>query len=267
MNEVFSFGSYYPGDSALHRLDPRTKLLGGIVFLLIALLARSFVALGAIAVFIAALYGAARIPAGRALRSLAPLLAIVLVVAVLNLLTNHSGRVLAALGPFQISEGSLRSCAFTAARMLLMMCGMSLVTMTTMTLDLTCAVERLLAPFARIGLPAHELGMMLGIALRFMPQFATELMCTYRAQISRGAHVTAGPLGSVRMLSSISIPLFASIFRHAETLSAAMEARCYHGEAGRTRLHPLRYRACDGVAAAILAALGACVVVIGVIAG
>ena len=156
MNEVFSFGSYYPGDSTLHRLDPRTKLLGGIVFLLIALLARSFVALGAIAVFIAALYGAARIPAGRALRSLAPLLAIVLVVAVLNLLTNHSGRVLAALGPFQISEGSLRSCSFTAARMLLMMCGMSLVTMTTMTLDLTSAVERLLAPFARIGLPAYS---------------------------------------------------------------------------------------------------------------
>lgn len=265
MNEVFSFGSYYPGDSALHRLDPRTKLLGGIAFLIISLLARSFAALGVIAVFVAVLYGISRIPPGRAARSLAPLLAIVVVVAVLNLFTNHSGATLFQLGFLQVSEGSLYSFAFTAVRMVLMMCGMSLITMTTMTLDLTQAVERLLAPFARVGLPAHELGMMLGIALRFMPQFATELMVTYRAQVSRGARVAGGPLGSVRMLSSVSIPLFASIFRHAETLSAAMDARCYHGEQGRTRMHPLRYGARDGIAAGVLAALALCVVAVGIV--
>lgn len=255
MSEVFSFGSYYPGDSVLHRLDPRTKLLGGLAMLVISLLARSFVALGAIAGFVALLYLLSGVPAGRAARSLAPLLAIVVVVSLLNLFTNQEGDVVVQLGFVSIFEGGVRAFAFLGLRMLLMMCAMSLVTMTTITLDLTHAVERLLAPFGRMGLPAHELGMMLGIALRFMPQFATELQVTYRAQVSRGARVAAGPLGAVRMLSSVSIPLFTSIFRHAETLSAAMDARCYHGEQGRTRLHPLAYRRRDALAAAALLAL------------
>ena len=260
--ESFSFGSYYPGESVLHRLDPRTKLLGGIALLICALLCRDFPALVPLACFVAILYALSGIPSGRALRSLAPLLGIVVVVAVLNLFTHHEGRVLVSLGFLQISEGGLHAFAFIAARMLLMMCGMSLVTMTTQTLDLTHAVERLLAPFARMGLPAHELGMMLGIALRFMPQFAGELASTYRAQVSRGARVAGGPLGDVRMLSSVAVPLFASIFRHAETLSAAMDARCYHGEQGRTRLRELRFRLRDGAAAGALAVLAACIVAV-----
>lgn len=263
MNEVFSFGSYYSGDSILHRLDPRTKLLGGLAFLIISLLARTFAALGVIAGFVVLLYLLARVPAGRAVRSLAPLLAIVVIVSVLNLVTNQEGAVVFQLGFLHIFEGGVRAFAFLGLRMLLMMCAMSLVTMTTMTLDLTHAVERLLAPFARVGLPAHELGMMLGIALRFMPQFATELQITYRTQVSRGARVSSGPLGAVRMLSSVSIPLFTSIFRHAETLSAAMDARCYHGEQGRTRLHPLAFHRRDAVAAAVLAVLAVAVAACG----
>lgn len=265
MNEAFSFGSYYPGTGVLHRLDPRTKLIGGLAFLIIALLARDFAALGVIAVFTAILYALSQVPAGRALRSLAPLLAIVAVVSLLNLFTNQSGRVLFQLAFIQVSEGSLYSFAFTAVRMLLMMCGMSLVTMTTMTLDLTHAVEWALAPLARFGVPSHELGMMLGIALRFMPQFATELQTTYRAQVSRGARVASGPLGAVRMLSSVSVPLFASIFRHAETLSDAMDARCYHGEQGRTRLHPLHFSRADALAVLALAALACAVILIGIV--
>ncbi len=262
MNEVFSFGSYYPGEGVLHRLDPRTKLLGGLAFLIISLLAGSFAALGVIAAFVGVLYVLAGVPAGRAARSLAPLLAIVAVVSLLNLFTDQDGAVVVQLGFIRIYEGGIHAFAFMGARMLLMMCAMSLVTMTTMTLDLTHAVERLLAPFSRVGLPAHELGMMLGIALRFMPQFATELQVTYRAQVSRGARVASGPLGAVRMLSSVSIPLFTSIFRHAETLSAAMDARCYHGEQGRTRLHPLAFARRDAIAAAVLLALGAIVAVV-----
>lgn len=262
MNEAFSFGSYYPGDSALHRLDPRAKLLAGLAFLIIALLARGFAALGVLTVFVAALYAVSGVPAGRALRSLAPLLGIVVLVSVLNLFTNQEGPVLLSWGFVRITTGGAHAFLFVGARMLLMMCGMSLVTLTTMTLDLTQAVERLLMPLARFGLPAHELGMMLGIALRFMPQFATELQVTYRAQVSRGARASGGPAGAIRMLSSMSIPLFASIFRHAETLSAAMEARCYHGEEGRTRLHPLRFARRDAVAALVMAAVGVAVVLI-----
>ena len=140
MNEVFSFGSYYPGDSVLHRLDPRTKLLGGIAFLIVSLLASNVAGLIALGAFIVALYALARIPAGRALRSLAPLLGIVVGVAILRLFTQQEGRVLFQLGVICVSEGGVATAAFTAVRMLFMMCGMSLVTMTTKTLDLTHAV-------------------------------------------------------------------------------------------------------------------------------
>ena len=180
----------------------------------------------------------------------------------LNLFSDQSGRILWQLGFLQISEGSLHSAVFMACRLTLMMAGMSAITLTTPTLDLTAGFERLLAPFARVGLPAHELGMIMGIALRFMPQFATEMKQTADAQASRGARVTGGPLGGVRMLGSVAIPLFTGVFRHAETLSAAMDARCYHGEQGRTRLHALAFGRGDALAAVVTALLLICVIVI-----
>ena len=255
--EAFSFGSYYPGDSAVHRLDPRTKLLLGFAFLITVLTVGSFGGLVPVAMFVVLVYLAARVPLRRVLSSMAPLLAIVVVVAVLNLFSDQSGRILWQLGFLQVSEGSLRSAAFVACRLTLMMAGMS-----TPTLDLIAGFERLLAPFARVGLPAHELGMIMGIALRFMPQFATEMKQTADAQASRGARVTGGPLGGVRMLGSVAIPLFTGVFRHAETLSAAMDARCYHGEQGRTRLHALAFGRGDVLAALAMALLVTCVVVI-----
>ena len=245
--EAFSFGSYYPGDSAIHRLDPRTKLLLGFVFLITTLTVSGFRGLAPVAIFVVLTYAVSRVPVRRVLSSMAPLLAIVVVVAVLNLFTDQSGRILWQLGFLQISEGSLRSAAFMACRLSLMMAGMSAITLTTPTLDLTAGFERLLAPFARVGLPAHELGMIMGIALRFMPQFATEMKQTADAQASRG---------------SVAIPLFTGVFRHAETLSAAMDARCYHGEQGRTRLHALAFRRGDALAAVVTALLLACVIFI-----
>ena len=140
---------------------------------------------------------------------------------------------------------------------------MSLITLTTMTIDLTEAFEWVLKPFARIGVPAHELGMIMGIALRFMPQFANELAVVYHAQVSRGARLSNSPARGVRMLTSLMVPLFTSVFRHAETLSAAMDARCYHGGEGRTHLHPLRFAPRDAAAAAFMAVLAGCVAAIG----
>ena len=159
--EAFSFGSYYPGDSAIHRLDPRTKLLLGFVFLITTLTVSSFRGLVPVAIFVVLIYTVSRVPARRVLSSMAPLLAIVAVVAVLNLFSDQSGRILWQLGFLQISEGSLHSAAFMACRLTLMMAGMSAITLTTPTLDLTAGFERLLAPFARVGLPAHELGMIM----------------------------------------------------------------------------------------------------------
>lgn len=259
---AFSFGSYYPGDSVLHRLDPRAKLLLGCAFVAAVLCAQEFAALGIAALFVAGFYLAAKIPAGKALRSLAPLLAIAVFASLLNLFIIQTGETVAQLGFIRISEGGVHQCLFIGSRLVLMMMGMSLITMTTMTLDLTEGFERLLSPFSRVGLPAHELGMIMGIALRFMPQFAGELVTIYRAQISRGAAVNAGPLKGMSMLSSLMVPLFTSAFRHAETLSAAMDARCYHGKEGRTRLHPLHFSARDGIATCVIAALFAAIVAV-----
>lgn len=255
MSMGFSFGSYVPGDSCVHRIDARIKLTLGIAFIVALLCGHTFASLGIAAAFVFLTYVLARIPAGKALRSLAPLMVIVLIVVVLNLFTQQGGETLVQLGIFRISMGGVQAAGFMGVRLTVMMLGMSLITLTTPTIELSEAFEKMLAPFARFGLPAHELGMIMGIALRFMPQFATELATVYHAQVSRGARLSNSPVHGVRMVSSLMIPLFASVFRHAETLSFAMDARCYHGGEGRTHLRPMKLTALDAIATAVMAAL------------
>lgn len=260
MSTGFSFGSYVPGDSCVHRIDARIKLTLGIAFIVALLCGHTFASLGIAAAFVFLTYVLARIPAGKALRSLAPLMAIVLIVVVLNLFTQQGGETIVQLGIFRISMGGVQAAGFMGVRLTVMMLGMSLITLTTPTIELSEAFEKMLAPFARFGLPAHELGMIMGIALRFMPQFATELATVYHAQVSRGARLSNSPVHGVRMVSSLMIPLFASVFRHAETLSFAMDARCYHGGEGRTHLRPMKLTALDAIATVVMAALVALVV-------
>lgn len=255
MSTGFSFGSYVPGNSCIHRIDARIKLTLGIAFIVALLCGHTFASLGIAAAFVFLTYVLARIPAGKALRSLAPLMVIVLIVVVLNLFTQQGGETLVQLGIFRISMGGVQAAGFMGVRLTVMMLGMSLITLTTPSIELSEAFEKMLAPFARFGLPAHELGTIMGIALRFMPQFATELATVYHAQVSRGARLSNSPVHGVRMASSLMIPLFASVFRHAETLSFAMDARCYHGGEGRTHLRPMKLTALDAIATAVMAAL------------
>ena len=255
MSTGFSFGSYVPGNSCIHRIDARIKLTLGFAFIVALLCGHTFASLGIAAAFVFLTYVLARIPAGKALRSLAPLMVIVLIVVVLNLFTQQGGETLVQLGIFRISMGGVQAAGFMGVRLTVMMLGMSLITLTTPSIELSEAFEKMLAPFARFGLPAHELGMIMGIALRFMPQFATELATVYHAQVSRGARLSNSPVHGVRMASSLMIPLFASVFRHAETLSFAMDARCYHGGEGRTHLRPMKLTALDAIATAVMAAL------------
>ena len=255
MMRGFSFGSYVPGTSPVHKLDARAKLLLGCAFIVITLNARSFLALIPVALFVMGAYALARIPARKALRSLAPLMFIVVIASIMNLFVVQGGPVYFEWAFIRISEQGVLTCLLIACRLVLMMAGMSLVTLTTMTLD----------PFARFGVPAHEIGMIMGIALRFMPQFATEFSSIREAQLARGAGLKTSPVRGAQMLSSLMTPLFTSVFRHAETLSAAMEARCYHGKEGRTRLHPLSFAPRDGVACALVAVLLACVIAVNVL--
>ena len=246
------FGRYWPGTSPVHRMDPRAKLLLSLVFMVVVFCAQNYAGLAVCAAFTFAFYALAEIPLSQAMRSIAPLLFLVVVTALLNVFFVRGGTVYFQWWVICISEAGLAQAAFIACRLLLLLLGVSLLTLATATLDITDAFEYLLKPFSRIGLPAHELSMMMGIALRFLPQFAFELTCVYRAQISRGATFSGSLKGRARMLSSLMVPLFTSAFRHAETLSFAMEARCYHGSAGRTRLHPLAFTRLDAAGTAAL---------------
>lgn len=250
-------GCYWPGSSPLHRMDPRAKLVLSLVLMAVVFAAQTFAGLAVCALFIGAFFCLARIPLRQAVRGIAPLLFIVVVTALLNVFFVQGGTVYFEWWIVRISEAGVLQAAFISCRLVLLLLGVSLLTLTTPALDITDAFEHLLAPLSRVGVPAHELSMMMGIALRFLPQFAQELTTIYRAQISRGASFSDG---RVRMLLALMVPLFTSAFRHAETLSSAMDARCYHGGAGRTRLHPMSFSQRDGAACGVLAAMLACVI-------
>ena len=250
------FGRYWEAESPVHRLDPRIKIIGTLLLVIAALCAGNFPALGLLAVCIACFFALARVPLVQALRSIAPLTFIVVLTALFNLFYVQGGEVYVSWGWVTISAEGVRLAAFMAVRLTLLLLAGSLLTLTTTSLDITEATERLLGPLSRIGVPAHEFALVMGIALRFLPQFAEEFRIIRTAQLARGAKLATSPVkGGLAGLTSLLVPLFASAFRHADTLSAAMDARCYHGAEGRTRLNPLRYRARDAIALAILVAL------------
>ena len=246
MPDVMIIGKYWPGNSPIHRMDPRSKLILALAVLVVVLCSQNFFALAVAAVFIFSFHFISQVPLTQALKSILPLLILVAFYVLFSLFSAQTGSVVFEVGFIRLTTGGLIQGAFVACRMFLLLFSMSLLTLTTTTLDITDAFEYLLNPFRRIGLPAHELSMIMGIALRFMPQFISEVQTIYRAQISRGAAFASGGLrAKTRMFTSIIVPLFTSAFRHAETLSQAMDARCYHGGPGRTRLHPLHYTRLD----------------------
>ena len=247
------FGRYWAADSFVHRLDPRTKLVGTIALVVILFCAGNAWALGFVTVVVIGLFALAHVPFTQALRSIAPLSFIIVLTALFNLLFVKGGEVYADWGWMAITSEGIRTAAFTAVRLTLLLLSGSLLTLTTTTLDITEAFERLLMPLRRIGVPAHEFALVMGIALRFLPQFVDEFRTIRAAQVSRGAKLASSPTRSgLSGLTSLLVPLFASAFRHADTLSAGMEARCYHGADGRTRLHPLAFTKRDAIAAAAL---------------
>ena len=256
MAEQALFGRYWEADSVIHSLDPRTKLVGVIFMMVVAFSAGNFPAIILVAVATIAFCLIGNVPIGQALRSIAPLSFIIVLTALFNLFWVQGGAVYVQWGPLQISEEGVRMAIFISIRLTILLLSGSLLTLTTTTLDITEAFERLLAPLARFGVPAHEFALILGIALRFLPQFAEELHTIRIAQLARGAKLATSPTRSgIAGLTSLLVPLFASAFRHADTLASAMEARCYHGAQGRTRLQPLAFARRDAIAFCALAGL------------
>ena len=249
MRKFSAPAQYLPGTSPIHLLDPRCKLICGFVFIIAVLMAKTPLSLTICALFAGIALMLSRISLRNICRSIAPLLILAIIAALMNLFFVQEGPILFQLGFIKISEQGYLTACFIGSRLLIMVMGMGIITLTTPNLDITEAFERIGKPLRFLHVPVHELAMMMSLALKFIPQFSEELFVVYMAQISRGASFSKGGiLQRLKAVSALIIPLFSSALRHAETLSFAMEARCYHGEEGRTRLHQLKYNTCDAIA-------------------
>ena len=248
-------GQYFPGDSFLHRMDARVKIL-----LLLILLIEVFVFTSAPVYLLMTgitflLIMTSKVPVRMVLRSLKPLWWIILFTFVLHLF-SHPGREIYRIWQFVITQEGVEQGALISVRLMLLIILSTLLTFTTSPLKLTDALESLLSPFKRLGLPAHELAMMMTIALRFIPTLISETDKIMKAQQSRGADFITGSIMSrLKNMVPILVPLFLSAFRRADDLALAMEARCYRGGEGRTRMKEMKLGRLDYVAIGVFAVL------------
>lgn len=248
-----TLGQYYPEQSVIHRLDARTKILGTLLYIIEIFLVNSFAGFGLVILALGVLIGISRVPVRFIFKGLKAVVFIILLTFVLNLFM-FDGTVLWHWKFLTITyEGLYRSC-FMALRLILLIIGTSMLTLTTKPMELTDGLEKLLKPFNRFGLPSHEIALMMSIALRFIPTLLEETDKIMKAQQARGADFESGNLiQRVKNMIPILIPLFVGSFRIAQDLALAMEARCYHGGVGRTRMKEIIFSRRDGVAGVLLA--------------
>jgi len=240
MFKDITLGQYFPGTSFIHRLDPRTKILCIIIYITVIFCIQSFEGYGVLAIFTAICIFSSKIPFRYVIKGVKPILIFVALTAIFNLfLTN--GRVLWSWGFIKITYEGLNLAIFMVLRLFFLVLGTSLLTLTTSPIALTDGIENLLSPFKKIGIPAHELAMMMTIALRFVPTLLEETEKIIKAQTARGADFESGNIISrAKAMIPILIPLFISAFRRADDLAVAMESRCYRGGENRTRLKSLK---------------------------
>lgn len=248
-----TLGQYYPEQSVVHRLDARTKILGTLLYIIEIFLVNSFAGFGLVILALGILIGISKVPVRFIFKGLKAVVFIILLTFVLNLFM-FDGTVLWHWKFLTITyEGLYLSC-FMALRLILLIIGTSMLTLTTKPMELTDGLEKLLKPFNRFGLPSHEIALMMSIALRFIPTLLEETDKIMKAQQARGADFESGNLiQRVKNMIPILIPLFVGSFRIAQDLALAMEARCYHGGVGRTRMKEIVFSRRDGVAGVLLA--------------
>lgn len=240
MLKDITIGQYFPGKSAVHKLDPRFKIIITGIFIGMLFSADGFIALGVGILFLITAFIISEIPFKLMLKSLKPIVPIIIFTSVLNIFFLD-GAPLIKLGFIKITAEGLRTSAFMVIRIIALIMGSSLLTYTTSPITLTDAIERLLSPLKKVKLPVHELAMMMTIALRFIPTLIEETDKIISAQKARGADMESGSIFQrIKALTPILIPLFVSAFRRAEELAVAMECRCYQGGDGRTRLRQLK---------------------------
>jgi energy-coupling factor transport system permease protein len=249
-----SIGQFYPVASPLHALDPRAKILATAVLVVGLFLVDSVVGLLVLAVAFALLVAASRVPPGAFLRLLRPVAFIVALTVLFQVLFYREGATLLEWGFLEVHEGGLRMGIFLALRILLLVSAAGLLTATTAPVALADGIEDLLSPLKKLRFPAHEVAMMMTIALRFIPTLDEEAQKITKAQAARGADFSEGGLlGRVRAILPVLVPLTIGAFRRADELAEAMESRGYRGGEGRTRYRELRFRSRDTLALAAAA--------------
>ena len=245
-------GQYFHGNSVIHQLDPRTKIMSTVLFISSIFLAENYQAYSVVAAFVAMIIGLAGIPLIMIIRSLKPLWFIIILTFFIHIFTTP-GNVLYTVGPLTMTQEGLRQGSLMSLRLVFLIIVSSLLTFTTSPVALTDGIERLLKPFKKIGLPAHELAMMMTIALRFIPTLLEETDRIMKAQMARGADFSSGNIvRRAKNMIPLLVPLFISAFRRADELATAMESRCYRGGDQRTRMKQLKIAGRDVAAGIIL---------------
>ncbi|MGN1349749.1 MAG: energy-coupling factor transporter transmembrane component T family protein [Anaerovoracaceae bacterium] len=257
-----TLGQYYAKDSVIHRLDPRVKIAGTFVYLVMIFLVQDFVGFGFVTLCLAGVVALSKVPVKFIVKGMKPILFILVFTFCINIFL-YRGTVIWQFGFLKITEEGLQQAVFIAVRLLLLIFGTSLLTYTTKPMALTDGFEAILRPFARLGVPAHEIAMMMSIALRFIPTLLEETDKIMKAQQARGADFESGNLlHRAKALIPILIPLFVGAFRIAQDLAMAMESRCYRGGEGRTRLHPMKYRPADRIAYVVILLFAAAIILL-----
>ena len=249
-----TIGQYYPAKSVLHRLDPRTKFLGTLGFLISVFLFHTFLGYAVATVFLVAMIAISKVPVKFMFKGLKAIVMLLMITVVFNIFLTP-GKVLWQWGILHVTEEGLKLAGRMAIRLTYLVIGSSLMTLTTTPNQLTDGLERLLRPLNKLHVPIHEIAMMMSIALRFIPILMEETDKIMKAQIARGADFETGNIiQKAKNMIPLLVPLFISAFRRANDLAMAMEARCYHGGDNRTQMKPLTYKKRDHVAYVVLVA-------------
>ena len=255
-----TIGQYYPADSFVHKLDPRFKILAVLAYIIAAFFVKTYIGLFVLLAFLTVAVAASRIPLKVLLRGLKAIYVLLGITFVFNALLSGGQTEYFRLWIFRLTREGLVRAVFMALRLIMLITGASLLTLTTAPIALTDGMERLLSPFAKLHFPAHEVAMMMTFALRVIPTLMEEADRIMKAQAARGASFDEGGLiKRAKSVIPLLVPLFVSAFRRAEELAMAMEVRCYHGGEGRTRLHVLRFTRRDAIGLAAFALLIAAV--------
>lgn len=247
MLKDITIGQYFPGESPIHRMDPRTKIVAVVLFIIALFTATGIVSYLLCLGFLAAAVRLSTIRLKTILKGVKPLIFIITLTALLNMFYTD-GRVLVQLWKLKITDAGIRQAVLMVSRIIMLVTGTFLLTYTTSPITLTDGLELLLNPLKKIRVPVHELAMMMSIALRFIPTLIEETDKIMSAQKARGADFETGNIfQKAKALIPILVPLFVSAFRRADELATAMECRCYTGGQGRTRLSPLKWQRLDTI--------------------